>query len=110
MINIKKFEELEWGRWYNHDTYLFLEEVFVDFLHPINKNVEPAKSKKVKSGYNMMVFYELYIPFEKKELNKLSLVLDKLDECIEKTKTELPNIRNNIELLNNTIKLILWYP
>lgn len=109
MKNLKKFEELEWGRFYNHDTYEFLEEVFVEFLEPGDRNFKPARSNRVEMGTNMMVTYELIIPLpDGFTLEKMQIILDKLQGCLDKTKSELPDIRSNIKAIDGHIKLVIW--
>lgn len=49
---IKRFKKFEWGRFWNEETFNFLEEVFVDFLYPVGKEY-PSKSDTIKMGTNM---------------------------------------------------------
>jgi hypothetical protein len=106
-MNIKKFEELEWGRFWDKETFDFLQETFVDFLHPIDMG-KKAVSRNVRSGTNMMLFYEIEIPFKGKNLLELSDLIKELEVCIDRIKDELPDISYNVELLKGDIKLIIW--
>ena len=75
-----------------------------------DKNFKPAISNKVKMGTNMMVTYELIIPLpDGFTLEKMQIILDKLQGCLDKTKIELPDIRNNIRAIDGHIKLVIWY-
>jgi len=104
---IKKFEELEWGRFWNPETFDFLQDTFVDFLHPIDMG-KKAVSRNVKSGTNMMVFYEIEIPFNGNNLSDLNNLIMDIENCINRIKIELPNMSYNVKLLKDNIKLTIW--
>jgi hypothetical protein len=106
-MNIKKFEELEWGRFWNKETFDFLQDTFVDFLHPIDMS-KKAVSKNVKSGTNMMISYEIEIPFQGNNLSDLNNLIMDIEDCINRIKIELPNIVYNTKLLKDNIKLTIW--
>jgi hypothetical protein len=104
---IKKFEELEWGRFWDPETFDFLQDTFVDFLHPIDMG-KKAVSRNVKSGTNMMVFYEIEIPFSDNNLSSLNSLIMDIDDCINRIKIELPDMSYNVKLLKDNIKLTIW--
>lgn len=103
----KKFEELEWGRFWNEETFNFLEEVFVDFLYPVGKEY-PSKSDTIKMGTNMMASYVIFIPFSGRTIPEFNTLLIKIEDRIEMIKGELPNIGYDIELISSRIKLSIW--
>lgn len=106
-MKIKRFEQLEWGRFYDPETKAFLDEIFVDFLHPIGDE-EPSISTNIKMGTNMMTSYLVQIPFKEGQSSKLHKVLNKIEECVSKTQEVISSIRHSIKLEKNEIRLSLW--
>lgn len=107
---IKSFEAYKWGRWYDKETDDFLHDAFAEYIYPTQIGYKPATAHRTKSGYNMMLFWNIDIPINgvDGDINKLIVFLEGLAGLIDQIKLEIPHLGHQTKIGNDKVTISLW--
>lgn len=114
-MRIKRLNEnLDWTTYRSSDALKFLEEVFDDFINPIEDGRRPAKTHKIKEGRAMLAAWVIDIPINIKNKkiedskNIMNSLFDEVNENIKLIEKNIEGIRHSIEIKNNDLVLSIW--
>jgi hypothetical protein len=114
-MRIKRLNEnIEWTTYRSSQALKFLEEVFDDFINPIEDGRRPAKTHKIKAGRAMLAVWEIDIPINIKNKkiedtkNLINSLLNEVNENIKLIEENIEGIRHSIEIKNSDLVLSIW--